>query len=619
MAPRRWLPAAVFLAVTAVFLAKPLGIASLRGRLAASNPAAWDAVTTNGSFSTLVPHLFVGRYCDEALYAARVKQIFVHGVPYNPYLREDRSFAGWSSDFVSHYLVAAGVLVTGGGLRWGWPALTAVVAGLWALLFFSVFRRWSGKDEIAAPLALASALFPDLYVWVLDVNFSPQVSFERYASVFFQQQANILPVFHRMPSLFLTLLLLSLLFVALWRLSFEEARRPARAALVGLGFVLMRYVHPFEYAFGMASLTGVTVWAWAVRSSGLSRANLTTAFAVALAGAGVYGWMALSWGSSGVVDFIEPRFTRKFYLITLVHVVFSAWGVLRARAEYDPARRSAWLLLAAVQAAAFMVRNTQVVLGFELQVMHYIPMGSFYGVVMLALAAAGWLAARLRWDARAGTAACLGLMVWGLANQVVAAKETYLLCGLPRDVEAALAWVDKTVPKDGLVVSLSAEANTTIPLYTRAKVQIPVIGINFSGPFTREQFLTRVARLLKTTHADVDRFIAARWLYGDAKVAARTRLHDEQLLEKKVDRELYEQGIWFYTYYPDFDQGRTPAEHVKLRALAEAVEPIAGPFHMWVGPGDRALLSAPPESLGGRSVYRNPTVEIFEFSAGTKS
>lgn len=619
MTPRRWLPAAVFLAVAGTFLLKPLAVATLRARMASSQPAAWDALTTNGSFSTLVPHLFVGRYCDEALYAARVKQIFLHGVPYNPYLREDRSFAGWSSDFVSHYLVAAGVLVAGGGLRWGWPVLTAVLAGLWALLFFAVFRRWSGKDEVAAPLALASALFPDLYVWVLDVNFNPAVTAERYASVFFQQQANILPVFHRMPSLFLSLLLLSVLFVALWRLSFDEARRLPRAALVGLGFVLMRYVHPFEYAFGMASLTGLTVWAWAVRSSGLSRANLTAAFAVALAGAGVYGWMALSWGSTGVVDFIEPRFTRHFYLITLVHVAFSAWGVLRARAESDPARRAAWLLLAAVQAAAFMVRNTQVVLGFELQVMHYIPMGSFYGVLMLALAAAGWLAGRPRWDARAATAACLGLVVWGLANQAAAAKQTYLLCGLPRDVEAALAWVDEAVPKDGLVVSLSAEANTTIPLYTRAKVQIPVIGINFSGPFTREQFLTRVARLLKTTRADADRFIAQRWLYGAAKEAARGRLHDEQLRDKKVDRELYEQGIWFYTYYPDFDQGRTPPEQEKLRALSKTVEPIPGPFHLWVGPGDRALLTAPPETFGGRSVYRNPTVEIFEFPAGAKS
>jgi hypothetical protein len=611
-----WTAAGVF----ALLLVRPLGIAGLRAAAQRRDPDGWSRLSTNGSFTLLVPEAMTTRYHDEANYAARVHQILLHGVPSDPYWRDDRGAASWLPDCLALYLMAAPAALFGGNLTAAWIFAVAAVGTLWFLLFYRALRRWCGRDDVAVPLALFLTVFPDLTIWLLDVNFSLAQNWERYASVFFERRAETGPIFHRLPPHFLSSLLLYGLLVQLWRLTASPRRRTVAAAALGLGFGLMALVQAFEFSFGMAALGLFAASLWPPRQDEDARWNATVALGAACAASAAYVLLTARVLDAAtrleMLDLLGLVRTHRFYLVTVVHLLAAGAGLLLARREKAPERKLAWRLLACAQAAVFCCRNAQVLTGFSVQPYHYIPFGSFIGCAMVLLWASDALSRGTRWSARAGTAAVVALFAWGLANELTAAAETYRFFGLPRDVESGLDWVRKSLPRDALILSPSMEVNETVPLYTAATVQVPPASPSpTSGPYTSEIYFYHVAQLLKSGGLDPARFLNERWLLMPERDRVVAKMHADHIALHRFDVADFERAEWFYPmWYGASDDARVRAGRARIKALAAEVPGVAAPFYLWINARDRDLLSAPPESRGGRLVYENQSVRVYEFA-----
>ncbi|MFA6319210.1 MAG: hypothetical protein WC943_17490, partial [Elusimicrobiota bacterium] len=618
-----WSPALWAGLVFLVLMFRPAAIAVLRQSLAETSPAEWQSLPTNGSFAVLVPELMHSRWYDEANYAARVNQVLLHGAPYGPYWAELREPEHWLAGFLTYYILAAPAFLLSGDLNLAWLVSGALVGAGWFLLFHAVFRWWSGRDETALPLALFSVLFPDVFFWFLDVNLHAPVVLDRLRTTFFQTNSLVLPYFRRMPSYHLTFFLGCLLLLGAWRLAACRERRPAAALLLGLGFGLMAFVHYFEYAYGMAVLGFFAIGAFLAGLPRPSRWNLSAALGSALLGAAGLALLQRAVTTDNTV-FRAPylaavEFTRRPTPMAVVHLALAGllWALMRR--ERDEVRRAAWLLLAAAQVAAFCARNGQVLTGWTAQPFHFIPMAGFLGCVAFFL----WLSTRLSdaawWTRRTAAAAVLVVSAWALANEAVAARRTYRMLGLPASVEAGYAWVRANLPKDALVLTPSMPVNAGLPIYTGAKTDIPPI----AGPvlvfFTRDEYLGRVARLLKTCRVDPERFIQERWLLPGPAKEVRDRAAAAVNREGRVSAEDVEADQWFFCWsYTDHSEELVRAGHARLRELYAAARPLDGRFWVWLNDRDRPLLSETPEEWGTRKVFQVQGVTIYESVPGAR-
>jgi hypothetical protein len=617
---RRWrsVPLAIAAALFVFLLLRPVYISRLRARESARSPETWKRLTTNGSFNLLVPALVGTRYHDESLYAARVREVLLHGLPTNPYWPEDRGLGSWIHDCVSIFILSGFALLCGGNLTWAWAVAVAAVGAVWFLWFHALFHRWSGRDDVAVPLALFCILFPDFSRWLLDVNFNVSINLDRYAAVFFQVQSGIRPLFYRLPADFLSSLLLAGLFTLTWRMIGRQEKRVWPAALLGAAYGLLILVHAFTFAFGAATLAALAVVVWGFDFPAASRR--AAAIALVSAGAVTACYLLLMTGTEDAqtrrdsLELVGLVKTHHFYLITLVHVLMAAFGARQLSRETDPERRAVWLVLIAAQGGAFLCRNAQVVLGVMMQPFHFIPLGSFFGSLMLFMWLAKTLSERRWWNRRAGMAAALTIAGWALLNEKASAEKTYRLFGLPKNEEAGLQWVRANAAKDALVLTLSMQTNENVPLYTQAKVMSAPIGLNVSGPFSKEKYYFKIAQLLKTSRADADRFLAERWVTPGEHEALRGRLYREEFTLQKADTDAFEAAEWFYPFMYGIDADAPSAEgRARIRALVAELPPLDGPYYLWVNARDEHLLREPPAAGGGRLVFENETVKIYSF------
>lgn len=615
MNPRKF----AFLSAAALFfllIYRPLYASYLRSEEARRDPAAWAARPLNGSFSVLVPQLATSRVRDEVTYASTVNQIRVHGFPYSAYLREYRAPHEWAMNFVPAYLVAAVGVLTRTGPSWSWALTVALTGALWALFFFALFQKWAGKPELAVPAALFCAFYFDLHSWLLDVNLSPAVNLLRLRQTFLPDGALLLPHQHRMTSPFLSVLLMCLLLLAAWRLARETKARPGAAALLGFGLAAMSFVHSFEFVFGGATFALFAVWAWLAKHPRRKDLALALAACVALSAA-LSAWLFFSRDPAAwrdTLDISGLRHERPFYKMALLHLLVAGLAVWKGRGAAEPWRRDAWLLLAASQAAGFLCRESQVFTGLLLQPFHYIPMASLAGALVFYLWGLETLAASGRWTPRVGAAATAAVMLAGFLFQKRVAENSYPVLGLPADMEAALSWTDGNVPKDGLVLSLSMEANLALPLYTKAKLPVQPVSAPYAAIITRDEHIRRLAGLLKSAGADAPRFLAERWLPPGEWARRMDRLQELQVRQATVDLALVETIEWYATYlYGRVTDADIAAAHRDvLAALPEAKE-LPRPFWLWVGPYDAPLLKTAPEKRGGRLVYSNPSTRLYAF------
>lgn len=616
---RRAALAAAASGVFALLLLRPAYMVQLRRAEAARDPAGWAALATNGRFNLLLPQLTAYRYFDESAYAARVRQVLLHGLPYSPYWKEFRQWKHWLPGAFLYYPMAAIAWLTGGDLTVAWALAVALFGAVWFLFYFAVFRLLSGREDAALFFALLSALFPDFYMWLLDVNFSPSLSARRWIEVFMQQASGLRPHMQRLPPTFLSYLLAAFSLAAVWRLSRAPSRRPAAAVVTGAVVGALALVHPFEHAFASATLGFFALAIFLVEGKSPAAWNLGVAVGVSAALGAAH--MALVSPLSdpqnrpALEAMIGLEYYRRPHPVSLVHALAGLWAWRLWRREPDRDRRRAWLLLGCAQAAALACRNLQMLTGYSAQPLHFITLGSWAGAVLLvgaaarALASASWRTPRLLLVAGALATA------WWLAQEKLGAERNYRLFGLPRDVEAGLAWVNGNVPKDGLLLTPSMEVNNTAPIYTSVKTHLQPLNAPILIMFTREYYLSRVASLLKTTGIDVERFIAQRWLPQPERDRVWARLERSQLLEQRLERELLEPALWFFNYsYGDQSDRPQREGRALLRRLYREARTIPPPFWLWLNRSDLPLLHGgqPP---GGKLRYSNDSVWIYEFAA----
>lgn len=613
---RRALPFLGALGVAVFLLLRPLYIVHLRHELRREDPAAWAKLPTNGSFRFLFPEM-PNRYHDELFYASCAREVLLHGRPYDPFLPDARGLGAWIQNCIPSYIMAGVAALCGGNLNFAWLVAVALLGAGWFYLFYVVFLFFGGKAEVAFPLALFSILFPDVYMWLLDVNFHLRDNLERWPHAFFQQHATLRPHFYRIPSGFLDLFLECLLFVGAWKLCLRKEKSPAFALLLGLGFGLTAWVHPFELAFSLSTTTALAGACWLWPEGRVRSWNATLAAAVSI----VVGFSCVALAHHAVepqawadhLSLLGVTHSRRPYPVSAVHLAVAALGWALMRGEKEPARRAGWLVLAATQVGIFICRNSQVLFGFTVQPFHYIPIGSTLGCALLFSWLARELSARRWWKRGAGALASVVILFWALGNEKASAEATYKMYGMPQAEQAALDWAKANIPKDSYLLSLSVMTNAAIPLYTDAKVLAPPL-ILTTAPFTLDSYFLKVARLLKTSRADVERFLAERWpLPSAAAPSIEPGGLEAEFFSPDAARRR-EASEWFFSWGPDFhDDAAVLRMQEKLKRLAAETSPLPGPFYLWVNAGDVHLMKRDPRAFGGTLAYSNESVSIYYF------
>ena len=413
-------------------------------------------------------------------------------------------------------------------------------------------------------------------------------------------------------------LLLCLILVAAWRLS-VSGWRPWAAIITGAAFGLMRGVHSWEYAAGMATLGFFATASTWLKPRREGSANLWIAFGAAVAV--TVAWIGVEhlviepgaqWDAL-VIQCLER--TRRFYPQSLLHVAVAAIALWLGRREADVRRQAAWSILACGELGVFSLRNAQVVLGYTVQPYHFIAIGGLFALLMLLMLVSRALARMPRWNGSAALVAIVALACWGVAREVQAARRGYRLFGIPKDTDAALTYVRGNLPTDALVLSLSMPANLYLPLYTRASVlSFPQPNPFLSAPHPRSVYLGKTAQLLKSAGVDASRFVAERWLDGPALQSMSLRLDRQVNQEGRAELDLVDKFWWSaLSGCPAVDADPVPEKKRRFLELVRSAEPVSGPWYLWLEERDRPLLDAAPEKRGGRLLWHQGLVSIYAF------
>ncbi|MBI3554046.1 MAG: hypothetical protein HY077_16240 [Elusimicrobia bacterium] len=606
------LAAAVFLSLWL----RPLYAVHLRRQLRRDQPAVWDQLPSNGRFAFLLPQMAGSRYHDESTYAAPVHQILLHGVPYSPYWAGHKEFSSWTHDFIAQYLVAAPGLLCGGDITLTWLLAESILGALWFLFFYTVFRWWCGRREVAIPLALFSVFFPDLYIWLLDINLHPAVNLSRLTTIFIQDHG-IRPNFYRLPAPFLSYLLMSSVFVMAWRLGCRKDFAPRSAVLIGGLFAALAMVHPFEHLFAMATLCFFAAALWAAKAPEAARKNLAVAAVVGAALSGA--WLLLMSSLHDperrrqTLEMLGLQYNHHFFKITIVHLAAAALAWRWQSREREWPRRLCWLLMACAQLGGFACRNSQVVTGLHFVPLHYIILGSFMGTAMLMLKLSEVLSSRRWWTAQAGLWAALLFSFVFLVNEKTAAEQTYRILGQNRDVDAAFRWTREHAGDESVFATLSMMTASSLPIYTQAKVLVPPTGVMPTVLYTNEEYERLVASLLKTVDADPERFLAARWPLKMEQDALFAPEYKRQRLEQLVDERPMDAMEWAGCFpHAGEDDGPLMEARRKIREFSLSAEPAKGPYFVWINARDIPLLKRFPKIPRASLVYSNASVWIFK-------
>jgi len=204
-----------------------------------------------------------------------------------------------------------------------------------------------------------------------------------------------------------------------------------------------------------------------------------------------------------------------------------------------------------------------------------------------------------------------------VSREVQAASRGYRLFGIPKDTDAALAYVREHLPADALVLSLSMPADLYLPLYTRATVQaFPMANPFLAAPHPRELYLAKTAQVLKSAGADADRFIAERWLEGDALHALDVKVDRQVNQEGRAEMDLVDKFWWSQLAgWRPMDETPVRARKERFLELVRRAQPVSGPWYLWLEERDRPLLASPPEARGGRLLWRQGLVALYSFGA----
>lgn len=620
-AKERW---ALYLILAFTFLSSfmvPSRVQSLRRRLQSQAPELWAQVTNNGPFRITFPYKDLG-FTDEGLYLARVRQIYLYGRPYGPWLG-NRALKSWIFDCLAFYPIAAFIWICGGNLALGWTLAHAVIGCGWLLLLFFVFRKYS-QDEMYS-LMLSSFVFfflNTLYEAVLLV-----FRFFRDPAIFISGLRNLPSSLFMPPSIYLRLPYpgVSYLWIAAGlagalMLSRSPQRRPPAAFAVGAIFGFLCLVHLFEWICGVLTLC---ILAAALRrepdAPKAGRFNMTVAAVVAAAISGGYYIFAKHLTADTMRDMIDLNgaWGRHFSPLSIPFILSALlfWMLAKRR---EGARRLILLAAAAVETAAFLTANLPLALGYDMQFSDH---ASYLAAFTAILAVSCWtleqenLKKYLRPHALVLTAF---FCAWFAFKSKAWADLHYKFYGIPKDVAAAGEWLNANVSKDSLMLSLSAPINFLMPLETEMRSPVTFASANGGEAVAIEKNLRAFASLLKTLDVATARFRDERWRLGDKEeLDLMARAED---LAGDMSWEAREKMLWQFFLRLDTIPGsrNRRREEVWSRILGylQETEPLRTPFYAWIQKGDEPFLRRTPVESGGQLIYHNSSVSLYSFPNG---
>lgn len=595
------------------FLFAPAYMAHLRHRLERNLPEEWAKVTNNGPFTYVSPLLVSTRNHEEGVYATKLRQIALHGFPYDPHTG-DRSIRSWFFDCMLFYPLAPFLLPAQGDVQKAWILAHATFGALWVLLFYLLIFAYIRDPRISLVLALAGFFFLDLWMWagfvVLPAVFTPK-SLPNLLFLLVSRACG--PIhFMRLPTPCMTYLWLYASMGLCLKLGLAATRRPFASVFLGFSLGTLCLAHFYEWTFGVLSLLLFLVAGWRVGMPRTGRWNLGLASLLAVLISTAYYFLARHLAQDVMVDIIHrvgnpaPEIQWKSLLYLLLSLLF--WRQASVRSGF---RRWVWFLGWAHATAAFAINNLYLVLGYDLQFAHVGTLAALSSVLLFLcwLAEGPKLAPWLRVHALVLAA---GIGAWVLLREKSWGDTHYKIFGTPRDVEAAARWINRELPPDSMMVSLSGALIEFLPLKIQMRYPVSNGVPNFGSPIPTERNLMGLARILKTLDVEPEMFFEQRWRHfkeNDGKKQRNTHL------TRDLDWESTRKAAWAYFLvsleaYSDFLTGK---EESRILDLLREAAPLERPFYLWLHKDDAALLRRPPEQLGGRLLYQNPSLRLYAF------
>lgn len=619
----------LFTAVLAAVVLYPLVSAALipgfmvpmRRRLARAMPSEWAAVVNDGSFLYASPYVLGNHLYEDGLVALRVRQVFLHGFPLDPYTCE-KSRCSWVFGAILTYSMAFFWLLAGGHPEAGMVLAAGVTAAvktyaLYRLYAYAVRDRKAAlvaapftvffSDTLVLPFAELYGLLDHLLSWNLGGLGGAFAQFPRrvFNPMWVQD-------YSRMPSVGMSILLTSGVLAAAFRLAEASVPRRAMSLLAGAAVGVIGFANFYEWPLSTASLACFFVLSAAADLPPAGRRNLLWMTASGLTSSAAYGlwaWSFMAASRSSIIhragDAVQLRPEN------LIYLAYAAWFFWLARR--DAARRTLWLVGSAVETAVFLLCASPLVLGFDMSFSRHYHMHAnlamVVAVLMLVLSRRPWTA----WVPRHAYVLLLLIAAWDVSINKAWSEKYFKLHGAPSEIEESMKWVDANVPPGSIVVTLSNQALLGLPRWTRARTLVSHYSPTVGHPcLPTSENLSRFALLLKTGGVDLEAFLKERWFPFRAE-----RDLDDELTFYSRNHAMSQRER---TDWPFFLMGEVLTAPGVLEESADQVraafsrqEPLAPPFYLWLRREEERFLSLTPESRGARRIYDEGGVSVYEF------
>ena len=608
----RWAVAAVLALSALSFLFSPFYMKYLRGKFRRDLPSQWEKVANNGSFAYASPLLYTARNIEEGMYAMKVRQAYLHGFPYDPYTHE-RSPRSWVFDSLMFYPLVPFVAAAGGDIHLGWALAHAALGALWVWSFFIALRIFTDDRKLALVLAVFLFFFFDSLRALFLLPHAPLRALPQWM-FFLVAYATGQVQWMRLPTPGMSALFPFWLLAGAWRLSLAQKTRPALSLLLGAACGLLCFLHAYEWVFACAALGFFFLWALQSRLSQSARWNLGLAFFAAAAVSAGYYLFARSMNAPVMEDIITRagRHGRVFERASLYFLPWAALFYWKSRRAGERLR-GLWLLLSACALAVSAAALIPMAVGYDIQ---------FYGHTAR-IASAAMLLGLLGWGLHgaqekfrlgridAAMLLCF-LFAWVFLREKAWADTHYKIFGTPRHMEEALSWVEKTVPEEGLVVSLSGVATQQLGLLGRTRSLAAAGSPSYGSPVPTEYILRGLARILKTARADPERFLAERWERSEER---DTLKQQTAYFNRDISLEAAEAATWpvFLLDVEGFRERSVQARKLEILRYFKEEAPPPRPYWLWIGRLDEPFLKENPPSFGGKLAFENPGVRIYSF------
>lgn len=521
---------------------------------------------------------------EDMIYASRVKEASEHLLPYDPYVRENRSLRLLLVDHLNYRFMGAVHLLTG-NISLTWLVTRLLCCVFWFLLVYKLTFRLTGSEDVAiftgVFITCFSYLLTFLFVSALQWSWNPVKLLAKNAWVVLSYGRT--ESLYRLPRPGLTYA--ALFLAALLNIRAAEERGLKWAVISGVWGGLLAY----------------------------TRLDISTTFL----GATVFFAVAHGWkhgydrrlpAAAGIAVLIS----LPFYLVNMgpsrelllkTNVTFGRhiyWGSLPYLALFAAAlrweRAPARLFMACVAGSVGVIMNSQLITGFELQWEHW----AFFANIFVFFFVLSYVPERFKARGRAWLAAGALCAALAFLQNMVYASIHYPFQGLPLDKERAAQWLTANTQRESVVLALDPEAVLMIPAYTHNKTGFAHGAPHISDLPLREN-ARRMREVLRLYGADEEKFFREC-------IEKKTPLERRATERRTQPMEGFVRGMFFHGI-------ETPymLEVWKDAKASPLKEPVRTDY-VWVGDFERRYLGGdfPKGSpLELEEAYRGGTVAIY--------